>query len=99
MVGFGFWVLGWVKEHKDINYCWWTSARSNYKQIFSGLGIWWGFDLGLGFGVGVGVWSIDSACLEIGAGFRSVWSMGCSCLIIGTGFRSVARVTVHSNCA
>ena len=55
MAGFGYWVLGWVKRAKGINHCWWTSARSNCKLIFSGLEIWWGFGLGLGFGVGVGV--------------------------------------------
>ena len=69
MVGFGCRVLGWVKERKGINRCWWTSAHSKCKQIFSGLGIWWDFGLGLGFGVGVGVWSVGCACLGIGVGF------------------------------
>ena len=86
MVGFGCRVLGWVQERKGIDHCWWTSARSNCKQIFSGLRIWCGFGfsfgLSLGFGVGVGV-----------------WGMGCACLGIRAGFPSVARVSVRSNCA
>ena len=71
MAGFGCRVLGWVQKRKGINHCWWTSACSNYIQIFSGLQIWcgFGFSLGLGFGVGAGVWSMGCACLGLRAGF------------------------------
>ena len=84
MVGFGCRVLGWVQESKGIDCCWWTSVRSNCKQIFGGLQIWCGFGFGLGIGFGVGV---------------GVWSMGCACLGIGAGFQLVAGETVRSNCA